>query len=145
MASEDLQAPCIENERETSRDQRSLWQKQFAAMRPMVVMVTTPLQTSTTAQVVLLRSDVTLGDDPGSDSDRLRFQLACNGRDAQQYGELADVMNVHEQPVYKSANLAMCMVNVAHALMGAMRAPWPAGSVNALKAWFRGQPEVVDT
>jgi len=48
-------------------------------------------------------------------------------------------MNVNEQPVYKSAHLAMCMVNASHALMGAMRAPWPACSVNDLKAWFRGQ------
>jgi len=48
-------------------------------------------------------------------------------------------MNVNEQPVYKSAHLAMFMVNASHALMGAMRAPWPACSVNDLKAWFRGQ------
>ena len=54
-------------------------------------------------------------------------------------------MNVNEQPVYHSANLAMCMVHVSHALMEAMRAQWPACSVHDLKAWFRGQKYVVET
>ena len=44
-----------------------------------------------------------------------------------------------------SANLAMFMVNVSHALIGAMRVQWPAFSVNDLKAWFRGQKYVVET
>ena len=53
-------------------------------------------------------------------------------------------MNVNEQPVYNSANLAMFMINVSHALIGPMRAQWPAFSVNDLKAWFRGQKYVVE-
>jgi len=76
---------------------------------------------------------------------RLRFQLECNFRDAKQYWGLEDFMNVNEQPVYNSANLAMFMVNVSHALIGAMRVQWPAFSVNDLKAWFRGQKYVVET
>jgi len=39
----------------------------------------------------------------------------------------------------------MFMVNVSHALIGAMWAQWPAFSVNDLKAWFRGQKYVVET
>ena len=54
-------------------------------------------------------------------------------------------MNVNEPPVYNSAHLAMFMVNVSHALIGAMRVQWPACSVNDLKAWFRGQKYVVET
>jgi putative transposase len=53
-------------------------------------------------------------------------------------------MNVNEQPVDNSANLAMVMVNVSHALIGPMRAQWPACSVNDLKAWCRGQKYVVE-
>src|SRR5437763_9689629 len=39
----------------------------------------------------------------------------------------------------------MFMVNVSHALIGAMRVQWPAFSVNDLKAWFRGRKYVVET
>jgi hypothetical protein len=48
-------------------------------------------------------------------------------------------MSVKERPVYTSANLAMFMVNLSHALIRPMREEWPAFSVNDLKAWFRGR------
>ena len=79
------------------------------------------------------------------DSYRLRFQLAFNFRDAKQYWGLEDFMSVKEKPVYNSANLAMFMVNVSQALLRPMRVQWPAFSVNALKAWFRGRTYVVAT
>jgi putative transposase len=79
------------------------------------------------------------------DSYRLRFQRECNLRDAKQYWGLEDFMKVNARPVSHGANLAMCMVNVSHALMRPMRAQWSAFSVNALKAWFRGQKYVVET
>jgi putative transposase len=66
-------------------------------------------------------------------------------RDANQYWGLEDFMSVNARPVYKSANLAMFMVNVSQALMRPMRAQWPACSVNDLKAWFRGRKYVVET
>ena len=68
-----------------------------------------------------------------------------NFRDAKQYWGLEDFMSVRERPVYNSANLAMFMVNLSHALIGPMREQWPACSVNDLKAWFRGQKYVVET
>jgi putative transposase len=75
----------------------------------------------------------------------LRFQLEGNFRDAKQYWGLEDFMNVNARPVYNGANLAMFMVNGAQALLRPMRAQGPACSVNALKAWFRGQKYVVET
>jgi putative transposase len=75
----------------------------------------------------------------------LRFQLEFNCRDAKQYWGLEDFMSVKEKSVYKSAHLAMCMVNVSQALMRPMRVQWPACSVNALKAWFRGRKYVIET
>ena len=48
-------------------------------------------------------------------------------------------MSVKERPVDNSANLAMFMVNLSHALIRPMREEWPAFSVNDLKAWFRGR------
>ena len=54
-------------------------------------------------------------------------------------------MRVNERPVYNSANLAMFMVNVSHALIRPMRTQCPAFSVSDLKAWFRGRTYVVQT
>ena len=79
------------------------------------------------------------------DSARLRCQLAFHGREANHYWGHEDCRSVKERPVYQSANVAMCMVNVSQALMRPMRAQWPAFSVNDLKAWFRGRKYVVET
>ena len=54
-------------------------------------------------------------------------------------------MTVTERPVYNSANLAMFMVNLSHALMRPMRAQWPEVSVTDLKAWFCSKKYVVET
>jgi len=145
IASEYLKATCIDEDIETSIYQMSLWHKKFSNMLNIVVIVKTNLKTSKTAHVVLFSSDLTLGYAQLIDYYRLRFQLEFNFRDAKQYWGLEDFMNVNEQPVYNSANLAMFMVNVSHALIGAMRVQWPAFSVNDLKAWFRGQKYVVET
>src|SRR5688572_2560676 len=53
-------------------------------------------------------------------------------------------MSVKERPVYTSANLAMFMVNLSHALIRPMRDQWPAFSINDLKAWFRGRKYAVE-
>ena len=140
-----VQATSIDAGIETNIYQMSLWQKTFAEMLNIVVMVKRHLPTHKTAHVVLFSSDVTLGSAQLIDYDRLRFQLACNLRDAKQYWGLEDFMSVKEKPVYNSAHLAMFMVNVSQALMRSMRAQWPACSVNDLKAWFRGRKYVVET
>ena len=140
-----VQATSIDAGIETNIYQMSLWQKTFAERLNIVVMVKRHLPTHKTAHVVLFSSDVTLGSAQLIDYDRLRFQLACNFRDAKQYWGLEDFMSVKEKPVYNSAHLAMFMVNVSQALMRSMRAQWPACSVNDLKAWFRGRKYVVET
>jgi putative transposase len=63
MASEYLKATSIDEDRETRLYQMSLWPKQFSDMLHIVVIVKTHLQTSKTAHVVLLSSDVRLGYD----------------------------------------------------------------------------------
>jgi putative transposase len=145
MPSEYLQATSIDKEIKTQIYQMALWHKKFADLLNIVVIVKTNLQTKKTAHVVLFSSDVSLGYAQVIDYYRLRFQLEFNFRDAKQYWGLEDFMSVKERPVYNSANLAMFMVNVSHALMRPMRAQWPAFSVNDLKAWFRGRKYVVET
>ena len=75
----------------------------------------------------------------------MRFQLEFTLRDAKQYWGLEDFMTVKQTPVYNSANLAMFMVNVSHAVIRPMRMQWPECSVNDLKAWFRSRKYVVET
>jgi hypothetical protein len=102
--------------------QMSLWHKKFADLLNIVVIVKTHLTTHKTAHVVLFSSDLTLGYEQLINYYRLRFQLEFNFRDAKQYWGLEDFMNVKERPVYNSANLALFMVNISHALMRPMRA-----------------------
>jgi len=111
----------------------------------IVVIVKTNLKTHAVAHVVLFSSDLELPYHHLIDYYRLRFQLEFNFRDAKQYWGLEDFMTVNETPVYNSANLAMFMVNVAHAFMRPMHTHWPGVSVNDLKAWFRSKKYVVET
>ena len=140
-----LKATSIEKGIKTDIYQMSLWHKTFADLLNIVVIVKTNLKTHKTAHVVLFSSDVTLGYALLIDYYRLRFQLEFNFRDAKQYWGLEDFMSVKERPVHNSANLAMFMVNVSHALIRPMRAQWPGFSVNDLKAWFRGRKYVLET
>jgi putative transposase len=139
MPSEYLKATSIDKEIKTQIYQMSLWHKKFADLLNIVVIVKTNLKTNKTAHVVLFSSDLELGYEHMIDYYRLRFQLEFNFRDAKQYWGLEDFMSVKERPVDNSANLAMFMVNLSHALIRPMRDEWPAFSVNDLKAWFRGR------
>jgi putative transposase len=139
IPSEYLKATSIDKEIKTRIYQMSLWHKKFSDLLNIVVMVKTNLKTNKTAHVVLFSSDLELSYEHMIDYYRLRFQLEFNFRDAKQYWGLEDFMSVKERPVYNSANLAMLMVNLSHALIRPMRDQWPAFSVNDLKAWFRGR------
>ena len=139
LPSEYLKSTSVDKEIETQIYQMSLWHKKFSDLLNIVVIVKTNLKTKKTAHVVLFSSDLELGYELVIDYYRLRFQLEFNFRDAKQYWGLEDFMSVKERPVYNSANLAMFMVNLSHALIRPMREQWPAFSVNDLKAWFRGR------
>jgi putative transposase len=125
--------------------QMNLWHKKLADLLNMVVMVKTNLTTQAVAHVVLCSRDLDLSSAQLIDYDRLRFQLECNFRDAKQYGGLEDFMTIKHTPVYTSANLAMFMVPVSHAVMRPLRTQGPEFSVNDLKAWFRSRKDVVET
>ncbi len=145
LPTEHLKTTSLEDGIKTQIYQMSVWHKKFADLLNVVVIVKTNLNTNKMAHVVLFSSDLTLGYALLIDYYRLRFQLEFNFRDAKQYWGLEDFMSVNERPVHNSANLAMFMVNVSHALIRPMRALWPEFSVNDLKAWFRGRKYVVET
>jgi len=122
-----------------------VWHKKFADLLNVVVIVKTNLKTQAVAHVVLFSSDLDLPYDQLIDYYRLRFQLEFNFRDAKQYWGLEDFMTVKQTPVYNSANLAMFMVNLSHAVMRPLQPQWPGLSVNDLKAWFRSRKYVIET
>ena len=145
IPSEYLKSTSVDKEIKTQIYQMSLWHKKFVDLLNIVVTVKTNLKTNQTAHVLLFSSDLNLEYESLIDSYRLRFQLEFNFRDAKQYWGLEDFMNVKERPVYNSANLALFMVNISHALIRPIRDQWPAFSVNDLKAWFRARKYVVET
>ena len=140
-----LKASSVEKDIETKIYQMHLWHKKFADLLNIVVIVKTNMKTQAVAHVVLFSSDLAISYEHLIDYYRLRFQLEFNFRDAKQYWGLEDFMTVKQTPVYNSANLAMFMVNVSHAVMRPMRTQWPEFSVNDLKAWFRSRKYVVET
>jgi putative transposase len=145
IPSEYLKSTSVDKEIKTQIYQMSLWHKKFVDLLNIVVIVKTNLKTNQTVHVLLFSSDLNLEYESLIDYYRLRFQLEFNFRDAKQYWGLEDFMNVKERPVYNSANLALFMVNISHALIRPIRDQWPAFSVNDLKAWFRARKYVVET
>lgn len=140
-----LKTSFVEEDIQTPIYQMQLWHKKFADLFTVVVMVKMHLKTHAVAQVIFYSSDVDLSYDQLIDYYRLRFQIECNFRDAKQYWGLEDFMTIKHTPVYNSANLAMFMVHISHAVMRPMRTQWPEFSVNDLKAWFRSRKYVVET
>jgi len=140
-----LKESSVEKDIETKIYQMHVWHKKFADLLNIVVIVKTNLKTQAVAHVVLFSSDLALAYAQLIDYYRLRFQLEFNFRDAKQYWGLEDFMTVKQTPVYNSANLAMLMVNVSHAVMRPLRTWWPECSVNDLKAWCRSRKYVVET
>ena len=145
ISDESVKISFVEKDIQTKIYQMKLWHKKFADLLNIVVIVKTNLKTQAVAHVILFSSDLALPWDQLLDYYRLRFQLEFNFRDAKQYWGLEDFMTVNETPVYNSANLAMFMVNVSHALMRPMHTQWPEVSVNDLKAWFRSRKYVLET
>jgi putative transposase len=139
-----LKESFVEEDIQTKIFQLPLWHKKFADLLNIVVIVKTNLTTQAVAHVILFSSDLVLAYAQLIAHYRLRFQLEFTFRDAKQYWGLEDFMTVNERPVYNSANLAMFMVNVSHAMMRPMRTRWPECSVNDLKAWFRSRKYVVE-
>ena len=140
-----LKESFVEKDIKTQIYQMHVWHKKFADLLNIVVIVKTNVKTQAVAHVVLFSSDLALSYDQLIDYYRLRFQLEFNFRDAKQYWGLEDFMTVKQTPVYNSANLAMFMVNVSHAVMRPLRTQWSEFSVNDLKAWFRSRKYVVET
>jgi putative transposase len=118
--------------------QRHLLHKEFAQPLHVVIIAKPNLRTQARAHVVLCSSDFDRASAPLVDYDGWRFHSELNFREAQQPWGVEDFMNVTPTGVTKAANLALCMVNVAHGLRADGHAREPDDSVLDLKADWRG-------
>lgn len=69
----------------------------------------------------------------------MRFKIEFNFRDAKQFWDLEDFMNVSATAVTNAANLAFLMVNVSAVLLQPYRQHQPDFSVLDLKPHFRAR------
>jgi putative transposase len=111
----------------------------------VVSIVKTNLHTQAQAHVILFSRDLTLADASRVDDYGVRFQLACNFREATQDWGLEDFMNVTPTGVTKAANLSLFMVNVAYRLQADGRQRDPDYRILDLKADCRGYTYVEAT
>ena len=118
--------------------QGQFYNKEFAFILNVVVILKTTLKTKAQAHVVLFSTDLETAYDKIIKFYSLRFQIEFNFRDAKQYWGLEDFMNVKETAVTNAANLSFFMVNLSYALLLPFREQQPAYSILDLKSHYRG-------
>jgi putative transposase len=125
--------------------QLSALHKDFSDPLNGVVLVKTNRRTHQRTHGVLLSPDLSLSAAPIVDYDRLRFPIAFNFRDAQQYWGLEDCMNLSPTAVTHATNLAFLMVNLSVALLQPYRQQQPDFSLLDLKTHFRARRYLHET
>jgi hypothetical protein len=133
-----LQETSTEDHLRTEIYQGQFYNKEFAFLLNVVVILKTNLKTKAQAHVVLFSTDLEAAYDLIIKFYSLRFQIEFNFRDAKQYWGLEDFMNVKETAVTNAANLSFFMVNLSYALLQPFREQLPAYSILDLKSHYRG-------
>ena len=133
-----LKEPSTEDHLQTNIYQGKFYNKEFAFILNVVVILKTHLKTKAQAHVVLFSTDLEAAYDKLIKFYGLRFQIEFNFRDAKQYWGLEDFMNVKETAVTNAANLSFFMVNLSYALLQPFREQQPAYSILDLKSHYRG-------
>jgi len=133
-----LQETSTEDHLRTDIYQGQFFNKEFAFILNVVVILKTNLKTKAQAHVVLFSTDLEAAYDKIIKFYSLRFQIEFNFRDAKQHWGLEDFMNVKETAVTNAANLSFFMVNLSYALLQPFREKQPAYSILDLKSHYRG-------
>jgi len=133
-----LQETSTEDHLRTNIYQGQFYNKEFAFLVNVVILLKTNLQTGAQAHVVLFSTDLEAAYDKIIKFYSLRFQIEFNFRDAKQYGGLEDFMNIKETAVTNAANLSFFMVNLSYALLQPFREQHPEYSILDLKSHYRG-------
>ncbi len=133
-----LKETSTEDHLRTNIYQGQFYNKEFAFILNVVVILKTQLKTGAQAHVVLFSTDLELAYDPIIKFYSLRFQIEFHFRDAKQYWGLEDFMNIREITVTNAANLSFFMVNLSYALLQPFRQHNPEYSILDLKSHYRG-------
>jgi hypothetical protein len=111
----------------------------------VVVILKTNLSSQAQAHAILFSTDLELSHEKIMDYYSLRFQIEFNFRDAKQYWDLDDFMNIKEVAVTNAAQLSFFMVNFSSVLLQPFREHHPDFSVLDLKSHYRGRRYVSET
>jgi hypothetical protein len=133
-----LKETSTEDHLRTEIYQGQFYNKEFAFLLNVVVILKTNLKTKAQAHVVLFSTDLEAAYDKIIKFYGLRFQIEFNFRDAKQHWGLEDFMNIKETAVTNAANLSFFMVNLSYALLQPFREQQPAYSILDLKSHYRG-------
>jgi putative transposase len=128
----------IEEDIKTDIYQTTLLHKEFAQALNIVILVKTNLKTNGCSHVILFSSDLKLSYEKIVDYYKLRFQIEFNFRDAKQFWNLEDFMNLSQNAVTNAANLAFFMVNLSHHLLADFRQHNSNSGIIDFKAYYRG-------
>ena len=140
-----LKETSIEGKMRTEIYQGQFYNKEFAFVLNVVIILKTNLETGSQAHVILFSTDLELVYDKIIKFYSLRFQIEFNFRDAKQYWGLEDFMNIKETAVTNAANLSLFMANFSHVLLQPFRQAQPDFSLLDLKAHYRGCRYVAQT
>jgi putative transposase len=133
-----LKETSTEDHLQTDIYQGQFYNKEFAFVLNVIILLKTNLQTGAQAHIILFSTDLEVAYDQIIKFYSLRFQIEFNFRDAKQYWGLEDFMNVKETAVTNAANLSFFMVNFSYALLQPLRQQNPDYSVLDLKSHYRG-------
>lgn len=133
-----LKETSTEDHLRTEIYQGQFYNKEFAFILNVVIILKTNLKTGAQAHVVLFSTNLELAYEKIIKFYSLRFQIEFNFRDAKQYWGLEDFMNVKEIAVTNAANLSFFMVNLSYALLQPFRSQHPEFSILDLKSHYRG-------
>ena len=133
-----LKATSTEKNVRTEIYQGQFYNKEFAFVLNVVVILKTNLLTQTQALVILFSTHLEQDYEKIIKFYSLRFQIEFNFRDAKQYWGLEDFMNIKKMAVTNAANLSLFMVNFSYALLQPFRKHNPDYSILDLKSQYRG-------
>jgi hypothetical protein len=140
-----LKETSTEDHLRTDIYQGQFYNKEFAFVLNVVILLKTNLKTGAQAHVVLFSTDLEAAYDKIIKFYSLRFQIEFNFRDAKQYWGLEDFMNTKETAVTTAANLSFFMVNLSYALLHPFREKQPEYSILDLKSHYRGHRYAFET
>jgi len=133
-----LKETSIDENLRTDIYQGKLFNKEFAFVLNVVIIVKTNLETNAQAHVILFSTNTEQSYEKIIKFYSLRFQIEFNFRDAKQFWGLEDFMNVKQTAVTNAANISLFMNNFSYALLQPYRQLNPDYSILDLKSHYRG-------